>query len=307
MLLLAVLLALLQAAVIPLAWARTECVAFAAIQIQVTSGGRCTGRSGSYCNAFSEAQDAFEEAFDEWYGLDYAANVCNKGRAEAAAEAVAEAVASVYTKAYTDVKCDEGVEGSACGFGQTNGRSWSRAVAEAIANALADAGDEAGKGFCLSDIRAVSAVIAEASSKSLTDGCVGGGEESYSFSEGYKISVQKAIATAFAQATVGACQKGFETWTSADCVGEGESTSEGTTDGSFETADSSGSASGTQLLKCRDGVNDKCCNRAYRPDSCRCARENGCEDGLYTRVKDYSDTSLRIWEAPGTYENCVCE
>lgn len=284
-----------------------SCEAVSSIEI-VVENGSCSGRGGASCEAVSMSKSVYQEAFEEWYGDNYEANLCDKMRIEAAATAVAEAVASVYTSAYVQIECTEASEAGACGFSQSNGEAWAVATAEAIANALADAGDEEGKGFCLSDVRAVSAVIARATAKSLAEDCISGVGNSYRFSENNKISLQKGIAEAFATATAAACRDGLNNWSQAECDGDSVSTVEGTATPSAPPSPGlpdTGAATGGQVTACRLGVRDKCCAQDHDSLICECAVANGCQSGLYSQLLNFSDDQIRVWEAPdGT--TCAC-
>lgn len=290
-----------------------DCSAYSSIEL-IVEGGSCSGRGKATCSSVSSSQSQYREAFKEWFGSDYEGNACNSGKAEAAAEAIAKAIAEVYTSSYTDVKCSKDAGGSsACGWSQGNGEAWAASTADAVANALADAGDKGGKGLCLSDIRAVSAVIAKATASSLTDGCAGAGESTYIFRETHKKSIQTGYAKAFAKATAYACRNGFEASAGAECEGDSESVVDSfvsppdtpSSGGSGSSSGNGGSASGGGVPHCVKGVRSKCCDPSHDSYICLCDPRNGCQDGIYSRTIDVTDNQLRIWEAPNG-ENCVC-
>lgn len=221
--------------------------------------------------AVSSSQSQYDESIKEWFGNDYYGNICNSGKAEAAAKAIAIAVAKVYTQAYQQVECSDDADGSFCGWQQSNGDAWGIATAEAVATAMADAGDDDAKGFCFSDVQAISVVVADAAAQSLQEGCSSGVASSYKFTESSQTAVQKGIAKAFAKASASACKSGkYEASASSKCEGEGLSKSRGKTSSSGD-----GFAKGGQVSACTSGVARKCCPTGHTSRICTCALKNG--------------------------------
>lgn len=291
------------------AWGQTDvqCSAHANLMITVTGGGKCWAKVGSHCEAFAQSVSQYKEAFADWFGGDFEGKVCDKVKREAAATAVAKAISEVYTSSYTSIQCTRRAQGSACGWSQSDGTAWAIATADAVAFAYADAGGDSAKGVCTSDIRAVAAVVSDVAANALTDGCVNGnGGKIFRWSESFQRSLQEGIAKAFAKATAQVCSKGYyEASASVECEGDASSDVKGDTDGSFTSGDATGSAKGGEVPACTKGVRSKCCQKFYRASSCRCASDNGCERGLYSRTSDYKNDILRTWVAPGGAK-CVC-
>lgn len=273
-----------------------QCSAHAFLQIRSTGGGTCRASSSNHCSAFASSVSQFSEAFAEWFGDDYQRYICDEERVTAAARAVASACASVYTSAFTKVSCDYKAQGFACGWSQTDGGAWASATAEAVAQAVADAGVDDSKGFCLTDVSALSTVLVDAVSKSLSAGCATTGQLKKSYNSDLTQEFANAIADVFAKATAKVCEKGVYdgaviATAKAECAGRA-------------TSDTTG---GTQLLDCERGVLAKCCARRWRAASCRCPVGNGCESGNYSRQSDFGENAQRrIWKAPQSGEFCRC-
>lgn len=286
------------------AWGRAlqstdaNCQAYGSLQIRV-EGGSCWAKSQVTCDARASTQSQYDEAIKDWFGNDYYGNICNSGKAEAAARAIARAVADVYTSAYQAVECSEYSQGSACGWQQSNGDAWALATARAVASAMADAGGDGARGFCLSDVEAISVVVADVAAESLLDGCVGGGASSYQFTESRQTAIAEGIAEAFAKASASSCKNGsYDASASSECEGDGLSDAKISTSGS-----GSGFAKAKQVTACSGGVNSKCCSSSFNSGVCLCG--SGCERGAYKRTSVADGAQSRTWVAPSG-KKCFC-
>eukprot|EP00210_Caulerpa_lentillifera_P005099 g4871.t1 len=270
----------------PSGTSQVQCSAFAALRVELVGPGRCTGIASANCRAVASSQTVMREAFANWFADE---GICDGEKRRVAAQGIARAVAAVYTSAIARVSCT-GAGGFACGWAIGRGDAFAISFARAIAQASADTGVDTTQAFCISTVRGLGGVIAEAASRSQARACVNGIGSRTSFEQDFTEQISEVIVNAFASATAIGCSDG-ESAAGATATCEAD-------------VDIDSTPGSTDVVRCTGAVFSTCCPRSYSSRVCACS---GCGGGQ-RRITDYDNDNgtPRSWRDIESNVACAC-
>lgn len=161
-----------------------------------------------FVQVWTESQQRYEEEVKTWLSDENTENLCAGTTITATSQAIAQAVAAVWANSFVELECSGGF---GCGWSLGNAAGYAASVAEAMSLAVADAtesnevSDSHAESFCFADVRAVGGAFVSAFAQAASDTCATFGD-SVDYENSYALSVQSAIATALARATVSICR-----------------------------------------------------------------------------------------------------